>query len=277
MAIERLKAFEPKEGEYRIAYSGGKDSDTVKILAKLADVKAEVVHNLTTVDMPETIYYIKSQPDVIIEHNYYKDGKPKTMWNLIVQKGMPPTRKTRYCCSELKESTGIGKIVVTGVRWAESPARREHADVVQFRDNNKKTLKLAEEMDLDYRVTRQGGLVLNDDNDMNRRMVELCYRTRKTLVNPIVDWTDQDVWDFLHHYGCESNPLYQCGFKRIGCVGCPLAGAKNQKKEFERYPKYKNAYIMAFDRMVKHRKEIGKESEAWQNGEEVMDWWLQEH
>jgi len=48
-------------------------------------------------------------------------------------------------------------------------------------------------------------------------MVEHCYRTRKTMVNPIVDWTDEDVWEFLTHYGCKSNPLYECGFKRIGC------------------------------------------------------------
>lgn len=47
-------------------------------------------------------------------------------------------------------------------------------------------------------------------------MVEHCYRTRKTMVNPIVDWTDEDVWEFLTHYGCKSNPLYECGFKRIG-------------------------------------------------------------
>ena len=144
-----------------------------------------------------------------------------TMWNLIVRKGTPPLRTSRYCCSELKEPGGTGKIVVTGVRWAESTRRKQSADVVKFIGKPKGTQKIAEELGADYRTTRQGGIVLNDDNDINRRMVEHCYRTRKTMVNPIVDWTDEDVWEFLNHYGCKSNPLYECGFKRIGCIGCP--------------------------------------------------------
>lgn len=84
-AIERLKAFEPADGYY-LAYSGGKDSDCIKILAQLAGVKFEAVHNLTTVDTPETVRYVYSQPDVRIDKAYDKDGNHITMWNLIVKK-----------------------------------------------------------------------------------------------------------------------------------------------------------------------------------------------
>ncbi len=272
IAIERLKAFEPDEG-YFLAYSGGKDSDCIKIIADLAGVKYEAVHNLTTVDAPETVRYVKSQPDVRISHSYDRDGKPVTMWNLIVRKGTPPLRISRYCCSELKEPNGKGRIVVTGVRWAESARRKEQAGVVKFIGKPKATEKLAEELGVDYRVTKLGGIVLNDDNDENRRMVEHCYRTRKTMVNPIVDWTDEEVWEFLHHYGCRSNPLYECGFKRIGCIGCPMAGKQQRLSEFERYPTYKKAYIHAFDKMVEKRRTDGKDT-VWENGEEVFDWWI---
>ncbi len=272
IAIERLKAFEPAEG-YFLAYSGGKDSDCIKIIADLAGVKYEAVHNLTTVDAPETVRYVKSQPDVRISHSYDRDGKPVTMWNLIVRKGTPPLRISRYCCSELKEPNGKGRIVVTGVRWAESARRKEQAGVVKFIGKPKATEKLAEELGVDYRVTKLGGIVLNDDNDENRRMVEHCYRTRKTMVNPIVDWTDEEVWEFLHHYGCRSNPLYECGFKRIGCIGCPMAGKQQRLSEFERYPTYKKAYIHAFDKMVEKRRTDGKDT-VWENGEEVFDWWI---
>lgn len=274
IAIERLKAFEPEDG-YFLAYSGGKDSDCIKILAQLAGVKFEAVHNLTTVDAPETVRYIKSQPDVRIDRPHDRDGKPVTMWNLIIRKGTPPLRNSRYCCSELKEPGGTGKIVVTGVRWAESTRRKQSADVVKFIGKPKDTQKIAEELGADYRTTRQGGIILNDDNDVNRRMVEHCYRTRKTMVNPIVDWTDEDVWEFLNHYGCKSNPLYECGFKRIGCIGCPMAGKHLRLEEFQRYPSYQKAYIHAFDKMLEKRAAEGKPTnEKWSDGQAVFDWWL---
>lgn len=93
------------------------------------------------------------------------------------------------------------------------------------------------------------------------------------MVNPIIDWTDRDVWDFLHHYGCDGNPLYQCGRSRIGCIGCPLASKSHQRLDFIQYPKYKEMYIRAFDRMVKARKDAGKNDTAWTSGEAVFHWW----
>ena len=72
-AIQYLRSFEPEDEPYYLCYSGGKDSDVIRILASLAGVKHEIHHNLTTVDAPETVRYIKS------------------MWQLIVKKLMPPT------------------------------------------------------------------------------------------------------------------------------------------------------------------------------------------
>ncbi len=274
IAVERLKGFEPPDGYY-LAYSGGKDSDCIKILAGLAGVKYEAVHNLTTVDAPETVQYIKSQPDVTLKIPRDNDGNPVTMWNLIVRKGTPPLRTSRYCCSELKEPGGKGKIVVTGVRWAESTRRKESADVVKFIGKPKGTQKIADELGVEYKTTKQGGIILNDDNDVNRRMVEHCYRTRKTMVNPIVDWSDEDVWDFLSYYGCKSNPLYECGFKRIGCIGCPMAGKHMRNLEFVLYPKYKQAYIRAFDKMLQKRELEGRPTTLkWADGQAVFDWWI---
>ena len=62
IAIERLKAFEPETDPYYLCYSGGKDSDVIRILAQLVGVKHDIHHNLTSVDAPETIYYIRSIP-----------------------------------------------------------------------------------------------------------------------------------------------------------------------------------------------------------------------
>lgn len=108
-AIEVLKAFEPEDG-YHLCYSGGKDSDCIRILADLAGVRHEIHHNLTTADAPETVYYVKSIPNVIID-------KPEiSMWRLIEKAMIPPTRIARYCCEALKERNGEGKLKITGVR-----------------------------------------------------------------------------------------------------------------------------------------------------------------
>ena len=250
-AIKILQQFEPKTEPYYLCYSGGKDSDCIKILAQLAGVNFEAVHNLTTADAPETVYYIRSQSDVRI------DRPAITMWNLIPEKKIPPTRLIRYCCEVLKERGGQGRVKITGVRWAESTARSERADIATIVGKPKTTQKLADELGVDYRVNRQGGLVLSNDNDEAKKLIEGCYRKTPPAINPIVDWTDADVWEFLKHYGCEANPLYQCGFKRVGCIGCPMARRKGRLFEFARYPKFRQNYVAAFDRMVKARENAG--------------------
>lgn len=270
-AIEYLKSFEPEDEPYYLCYSGGKDSDCIRILAQLADVKHELHHNLTTVDAPETVKYVKSIPGIIID-------KPElTMWQLIEKKMMPPTRLARYCCSELKERGGKGKLKITGVRWAESANRAESAGVVRVIGKPKTMQKEAENDEVDYRISRANGLVMNNDDAKTRRFVERCYRTTSTMVNPIVDWTDDDVWGFLRHYGCESNPLYQCGKHRVGCIGCPMASKNQRKRELVMYPTYKRAYLRAFDKMLKRREERGLETvEMWRTPEMVMAWWLED-
>ena len=268
-SIERLKAFEPEDGYY-LCYSGGKDSDVIKILANLAGVNFEAVHNLTTVDAPETVNYIRSQSDVRIDY------PELSMWRLIEKKLMPPTRLMRYCCSELKERGGKGKVKITGVRWDESNNRKENGGLVKIIGKPKTMQRFADENNVNYGVTKQNGLILNYDDDASRRMVEHCYRTTSTMVNPIIDWKDDDVWQFLKHYDCRSNPLYECGFNRIGCIGCPMAG-KHRKVEFELYPKYKENYIRAFDRMLKTLERKGLTSKkGWKNGKEVFSWWMEE-
>ena len=197
-AIKRLQSFEPPEGNY-VAFSGGKDSQCIYHLCQMAGVKFDAHYSVTSVDPPELVHFIKRQyPDVIFDFPRYADGSRITMWNLIPKYSMPPTRMVRYCCEELKESRGDGRVVVTGVRWAESARRKASHDVASIKGKPKTTEKMAQELGADYRFNRSGALVLNDDNDPARRMVEQCYRTQKVMVNPIVDWETEDVWTFLN-------------------------------------------------------------------------------
>lgn len=74
------------------------------------------------------------------------------------------------------------------------------------------------------------------------------------------------------------NPLYQCGFERVGCVGCPLGGYKHQCRDFARYPKFKEAYIRAFQKMLDIRKErtMPNDIAEWKTGEDVFHWWMED-
>ncbi len=98
----------------------------------------------------------------------------------------------------------------------------------------------------------------------------------KTVVNPIIDWTDQNIWQFIGEKDIQVCELYQCGYNRLGFLGCPLASKKQREKEMYDFPKYKQAYIRAFDRMIEERRRRGKDTK-WSCGEEVYLWWMQDN
>ena len=256
-AIQRLKSFEPEDGYY-VAFGGGKDSIVVLDLVKRSGVKYDAHYTITSVDPPELIRYIrKHHPDVAMDFPRDKNGKVVTMWNLIPKHTIPPTRQARYCCAEIKEVNGKGRVTVTGVRWDESVRRKKLHGVANVNTSSKKIIEDALATNPSAKLNDRGGLIMNDDNDESRRIVENCYRTRKVMVNPIVDWTDEEVWEYIHHQNLPYCELYDQGYTRIGCIGCPLAGAEKMKRDFERYPKYRDNYIRAFDRMIKaHPNEI---------------------
>lgn len=272
-AIKRLQLYEPPEG-YWLCFSGGKDSIVIKALADMANVKYDAHYRVTTVDPPELVRFIKKEyPEVEFDYPRDKDGNRISMWTLIPKKKLPPTRMARYCCAVLKESGGGGRLKITGVRWAESPRRKKsHGEATIM---SKKAKEIAEDLyaDLSYKVTPQGGIALPLDNRENAQMVEQCYRTRQTTINPIIDWTDAEVWEFIHEYNVPYCELYDQGYTRLGCIGCPLAGTKMQKQEFEQYPKYKHLYLLAFEKLLKVLDDANLRT-TWNSAQDIMDWWL---
>lgn len=271
-AIERLKvASEMSQRLYKqplvITYSGGKDSDVLLHLAQKSGIPFEALHSLTTVDAPETVYHVR---DVFrrlelkgikttVDKHVQPDGGRITMWNLIPRKLMPPTRLMRYCCAELKEGGGKGRFIATGVRWAESAARKKNRGALEVIMPSKKK-----------------SLLLSNDNDEDRALFESCQLKGKRVVNPIIDWKTSDVLEYAEAENIRMNPLYCEGFSRVGCVGCPMAGSAGMKREFARYPAYKRAYIRAFDRMLGERRDRGIEAYGWNTGVDVFHWWLED-
>lgn len=262
VAIERFRAFEPPDGYY-LAFSGGKDSVVIKALADMASVKYDAHYNITSVDPPELVRFVKLFKDVKRECQYWekdgdfhKAGDPITMWNLIPEKRMPPTRIVRYCCRYLKESSGANRFVVTGVRKAESAKRSGRAG-------------------LEIENGKTGKRNCVDPDNPDQGLIHMCQTKASRFLNPIIDWEDTDVWEFIKTYKIDYCKLYDQGHKRLGCVGCPMAGTKRRERDFNRYPKIKQAYIRAFDRMIQGRINRGLDCN-WKTGQEVMDWWIKE-
>ena len=252
-SIDALRSFEPPEGYY-LAFSGGKDSVVVKHLCDMAGVKYDAHYHVTSVDPPELVRFIKEKyPDVHRDIPHDEDGKPITMWNLIPRKKVVPARIMRFCCEELKERGGIGRMTLTGVRWAESVRRKKHQGLAVIMDNN---------------------TVLNNDNTESRELLESCYKKRKTVINPIINWEDEDVWEFIHRENIPYCKLYDEGEKRLGCIGCPLSGNRTMERDFARYPKYKELYLKAFGTMIAERERAGLSIKGWETPEKVMEWWL---
>ena len=95
IAIERLQTMEPEEGYY-LAFSGGKDSVVIKALADMARVKYDAHYNVTSVDPPELVRFIKdSYPNVIFDIPHDRNGNRISMWTLIPKKKMGRKRKTQ--------------------------------------------------------------------------------------------------------------------------------------------------------------------------------------
>ena len=136
IALDMLRTFEPPEGYY-VAYSGGKDSTVILDLVRRSGVKYDAHYNRTTVDPPELVRFIRSQPDVTEEH------PEMSMWDLIIKKRMPPTSMARYCCETLKERRGTGRLIITGVRADESVKRSKRRQIEScFKDGTKSYLHI---------------------------------------------------------------------------------------------------------------------------------------
>lgn len=233
-AIDRVKTFAPKDGTpVYVAFSGGKDSVVLKEIVRLSGVPFDCHYNVTTVDPPELVQFIRAEhPDV--EFHYPE----KSMYQLILWKKMMPTHIMRFCCDWLKERGGKDRTVAAGVRWAESFRRAQQA-----------------------------------------KLVRPCIKHNSIVVNPIIDWSDADIWSFIGELGLPVCSLYSEGWLRLGCIGCPMGGPCGMRKDFERWPAHLRIYYRAAAKILPElmaRWESKGRDIKFHTPKEFLLWWLRD-
>jgi phosphoadenosine phosphosulfate reductase len=164
----------------------------------------------------------------------------KHLLHKMVEMTTPPTRIMRWCCAEYKEGSGTGFGKVIGVRISESANR-----------------------------AKRWSEFVRDRKDTNG--FYLC---------PISYWTDSDVWEFHRIRNIPHCELYDQGFSRLGCIGCPLSTPKGQRKSFDRWPKYeamwKQAFVNTWNRWAHIPTRFGKQRSFVKFGspEGWYNWWI---
>lgn len=242
---ERIALSYDNENGFYLAFSGGKDSQALYHITQLAGVRFHGHMNLTSVDPPEVIRFVKKNyPEVELI-------KPKkSIFQIAVEKQILPTMRVRWCCAEYKETAGAGKVTLIGIRKAES-ARRAKRNEVEI--NNRKfsgTLEGLDEYRQELKAKRarrksqkNGVNITNADQEQTLG----CISGKESiLISPIIHWTEKDVWEFLNKVmEVPHCSLYDEGWHRIGCIGCPMSSAKQKQIENTRYPHVKRNWIKA--------------------------------
>lgn len=226
-AIKLLRDFEPEEG-YWLAFSGGKDSQVLYDIALKSGVNFDAHYNVSPIDPPDIFKFIRQYyPGV--EWNYNARG----FWKQVVKRGLP-FRQSRWCCELIKESGGIGRVVLTGVRSSESNKRKKYSYIRSY-------IKSGREISI--------------------------------LISPILNFTESDVWQYIHENELPYCDLYDKGFDRIGCVLCPFS--RKIELELECFPEIVRLWRRACDQIVERWQRDGTGGKHRdKTGQELFDWWI---
>lgn len=187
----------PQKSTIEISYSGGKDSDVILELAKMAGIPFEAIYKNTTIDPPGTIAHCKSNGVTIMQPKY-------RFFDLVKEKGFP-TRFQRFCCGYLKEYKVHDK-AVQGIRRSESLKRAE--------------LYKEPELCRTYPGKKKAKIylpILEWSNEDIERFIE----ERGIKCHPL-------YYDENGKFHVE---------RRLGCIGCPLASLKKRREDYKKYPK----------------------------------------
>lgn len=208
--------------------------------------------NFTSVDPPQVIRFVRQNYPDVVTH-----APSKSIYQLAIERGILPSMRIRWCCADMKESAGAGKVTLIGIRKQESTrrARRHEVEVSNRKfsgdlegfyawreeEMNKREEKLIRKM------KREGKKVNEDYFTVEKPDEVRCINGKDSiLISPIFDWTEADVWYFLNEVvNVPHCCLYDQGYKRIGCILCPMSSYRQKVKEMKEFPHVKRGWIRA--------------------------------
>ena len=171
-----------------------------------------------------------------------KEHYPDTIWDRPEKPFLKemvyhgaPRRQSRWCCEIYKEGGGEGRTVLTGIRWEESHRRRKQ-----------------------------------------RKPFEVCWKGKgKKTLNPIIHWSERDVWLFIGKYNVPYCDLYDMGRRRLGCVFCPMGKQKERDRDVQQYPGFVKAFQRSFADLYSDRKTKRTGGiRCFRDGIDMWDWWI---
>ncbi len=250
IALSILREYEPPEGYY-LANSGGKDSSVCHHLLILSGCSFTSHYSSTTIDPPDLGRFIKKVYPGTIWHYPKWKGKPTNFYKMIIEKGLP-SRMIRWCCQILKEGGGSGRLLIDGVRSSESYNRSKRNKFEYFFNQ--------------YYKTKNKNTILDQSTIDTLYLKKKC----KKIIHIIFEWTDKDVWDFIRLYELPYCCLYDQGYSRIGCIGCPMSSYKSTLRDFENYPIMKRNIINS----IATRRLIRNDYPRFDSAEDIFNWWI---
>ena len=241
--------YDPDNGYYN-TFSGGKDSQALFHIVKMSGVKFKTYMSLTSVDPGDVIRFVKTEYPSVIRQ------KPEmSIFRKAVERGILPTMRVRWCCADFKESAGAGKVTLIGIRKEESARRAKRHEVEVSSKKFSGNLDEFEDWsksEIESKTKRKSKRKINEDEFSVKTDNEVrCINGKDSiLISPIFDWTEKDVWYFLNNViKAPHCKLYDEGYKRLGCILCPMSQPKQKRMEIERFPHVKRNWIEAIKKI----------------------------
>lgn len=236
---------------YHLAFSGGKDSQVLLDICKRIGVRYKAFYNNTTIDPPENIYFIrKFYPETIIVH------PKRTFLQLIEVKGLP-TMFHRFCCERLKEGSGAGRVVLTGIRGAES-AKRSKYTLTMVNSRRKENIDKGKHRDMDQIIINQHQCIRGKD------------RINHTV---LLHWTNDDIAEYRTLLQLPYNSCYDHS-PRVGCMFCPYSRKGEIERYLRQYPIWKTNLLKSIQRYLDNHPTAWVFAGKQWTAEQYFDFWL---